>query len=617
MPDSSLAYLHNALGLAHKLGAPEQIMHCLYELGITHKMQQNYSKASEYIAESLAMAKSQKDSVYLSKCLEQLGVNYSLLKEYDKALPVYKESIELYLQLDKKRELSLCYNNLGVIYRIRANYSEALKYYKKGLEIDIQLDDKKGIAAYYNNIAIVLASQEKYEQAREYFGKSLSLSERMGFYDKIASALINLSFLHVKLHEFDKAIYCTKRILSMNSPDVSLRTKVYAQHILSDAYEKQQKPGKSLMHFKFFHELNDSLNKIENTNKIAELDIKYHTKEQEAENKLLKKDSEIQKLAIAKQKNIRNFLIMLSIIVFLLVIFIYNRLLISRKAKAKLEEQNIIIRQQNEELNCYKNKLEYKIHERTRELELAKEKAEQANHLKTKFLNNLSHEINTPLNAIVGFSDLLKAESTLSEQGFDYIEYIHFGSDNLQKNIDSIVLMSRIQADDIHIDNKDFSVSTCLNQIYTEFELSQDYVGKKNICFVVNDEALIELSIKTDKEGFGIIIYNLLDNALKFTESGSIEFGGSMLDDSTLQFYVKDTGIGIEKEHLPVIFDEFRKIESNESVLYSGLGLGLAIAQQLAHRMNGNIRVESEFGKGSTFYFTMQVQTPYKETNIV
>ncbi|MEN8121507.1 MAG: ATP-binding protein [Bacteroidota bacterium] len=273
--------------------------------------------------------------------------------------------------------------------------------------------------------------------------------------------------------------------------------------------------------------------------------------------------------------------------------------------------QNEEISQQNEEIKTinikldeYKNNLEKKIVEQTKDLIRAKENAERADLLKTAFLENLSHEIRTPLNAIVGFSNLLENLGNLSDTEKDFVMHINFGSKSLLKIVDSIMQVSKIQLGEYKISLTEFNITKLIHELFEEFKASDEYRKKKKLELKLNLKGLPEHKLmNSDISGVRIVFFNLIENAIKYTESGLVEIGVLLKNENIIHFYVKDTGIGIGKGDIKFIFEKFRKIEPGKTKLYRGLGLGLTIAKSMVEQLGGRIWLESEAGKGSTFYF--------------
>ncbi len=237
-----------------------------------------------------------------------------------------------------------------------------------------------------------------------------------------------------------------------------------------------------------------------------------------------------------------------------------------------------------------------------RELIQAKEKAEESDQLKTAFLNNLSHEVRTPLNAITGFSVLLKEQDLGKEKIEHLTDVIQESSEQLLTIIDSIVRISAIETGLIDLYNKTTDIPVLLDKVYrrAEEKASRKFI-KLRYHSMLRDE---ERAIQTDESKLFEILTVFVDNAIKYTEKGHVEFGCQRTADQ-IRFYVADTGSGINKEHQKVIFERFRKADLYETNIHSGMGLGLPIAKAYIDLLGGEVWLDSSPGIGSTFYFTI------------
>ena len=228
----------------------------------------------------------------------------------------------------------------------------------------------------------------------------------------------------------------------------------------------------------------------------------------------------------------------------------------------------------------------------------AKVKAEEANTLKSSFLANISHEIRTPLNAIVGFSSLLvSAERGISEEKQEYINIIENNNTLLLQLISDVLDLSKIEAGTMEFDYAPVDVHGLFIELEDTFRLRNK---KSGICICYHRRTT-ECVVKADRNRLVQVMMNLMNNAVKFTGEGSIEFGFDVREDGFLHFYVTDTGCGIPEERLEEIFGNFVKLNS----FVQGTGLGLTICRAIVERMGGKIGAVSRLGQGSTFWFTL------------
>jgi two-component system sensor histidine kinase EvgS len=251
--------------------------------------------------------------------------------------------------------------------------------------------------------------------------------------------------------------------------------------------------------------------------------------------------------------------------------------------------------------------LEIRVLERTKELNTAKEKAEESDKLKSSFLANMSHEIRTPLNAILGFSTLIQDPTTTPAELEEYYRMMETSGNDLMNLIDDILDISRIEANQIKINLQDTHIIRLAEEVFSTFKQSL-YSENPDILvtpvFIVPPEKE-DYILYTDPLRLKQILLNILNNAIKFTPAGSIEFCYFPNETKTrMVFYIKDTGIGIAKNQQEKIFERFTKVADIKTKHFRGTGLGLSIALKLAQLLNGEITVESELNVGSVFYLS-------------
>jgi len=233
----------------------------------------------------------------------------------------------------------------------------------------------------------------------------------------------------------------------------------------------------------------------------------------------------------------------------------------------------------------------------------AKEEAEKSDRIKTSFLQNISHEVRTPMNGIVGFAELLRSSDITDEKREEYTKLMTSCTYQLAGVINDIIDISKIETGDVELFPGEFIISELLENDFQIYSASAIEKGiKVEISNKVGDQIL-----RTDQAKISQVLNNLMSNAVKFTNAGSIKINFSR-EDETLNFSVSDTGIGIDKELIPVVFDRFSQAETGLDRSYTGAGLGLSISKGLINFMGGSIEVESEAGKGSTFKVSVPVE---------
>jgi len=244
------------------------------------------------------------------------------------------------------------------------------------------------------------------------------------------------------------------------------------------------------------------------------------------------------------------------------------------------------------------------------ELTTTREKAIESDILKTAFLQNMSHEVRTPLNAIIGFSELLNDNYNDREKFEYYTSVINQRGKDLLQIISDILDLARIESGQLPITFEECNLNALFIDLSYVFKEHSKRICKEHVDFKVNvNSAIAKQMILTDARKLKQVLFNLTSNAFKFTEQGKIECGCYDDDKGNMIFYVSDTGIGIVPDKHKMIFDRFTQVDQSQTRLYGGTGLGLSIAKGLVKLLHGNIWLESHTGKGTTFYFTIEYKT--------
>ena len=245
------------------------------------------------------------------------------------------------------------------------------------------------------------------------------------------------------------------------------------------------------------------------------------------------------------------------------------------------------------------------------DLRLAKEQAEESNKLKSAFLANVSHEIRTPMTSIIGFTDILMNE-VKDERLKEYLSIICNSTYRLLNTVNDLMDIAKLEAGQVDVRPEKFNLGEVFDTVYSFFSSSFN----SEIMLKVAPSAAVDIEVCTDKTKLTQIFINLVSNAQKFTKAGYVEFGffyedNLFEDPDHIIFFVKDTGCGIENSELDRIFERFYQVENSFSRSVEGTGLGLSIVKEFVSMLGGKIWVESEVGKGTTFYFTIKLQNPY------
>ncbi len=258
------------------------------------------------------------------------------------------------------------------------------------------------------------------------------------------------------------------------------------------------------------------------------------------------------------------------------------------------------------EMKIINKTLEDRVNQRTEELKIAKERAEESNRLKSHFLSLMSHELRTPMNGILGYSEILSLELEHSHL-IEYAEGIYDSGKRLKDTLNSIINLSRLESNKREIYLSDVNIVERTKAMLKSHDKS---AKKKNIAlkFASSDDEIIS---QVDKTMFDVVINNIIDNSIKYTREGNVTVRirkEKIKSESFVLIDIEDTGIGIPKDKFDLIFEEFRQVDEGQGRNFEGVGLGLAITKKFAQKLNGEVLVDSEIGKGSVFTVKLPIE---------
>jgi signal transduction histidine kinase len=603
--DSSYVFYQKALDIFKTHNDTLNIGKVYNNLALLFTNREYYNLALQYNLKSLEFAELMNDMRGKFHSYNNIGITYEQLGEYQKAIDSYNNSLKTIEQETNTGELYYyAVSNIGIINLKTQQYDSAEIQLNRGLEYYLGQKDNYGISQSYRYLG------ELYIETGNYIQAEVSLKKSNRYAAKIENKKIFLEnqFLMARLHfakkEFPKArnIF-TKTITEARSAN-SIDTEIESLNYISKIDSIEGYYFEALKSFQASIVLKDSLNSLKIQNQIAEFSIQYLTLQKDQEIARLTQSDEMKELEINKHLTQRNliFVIMLAIIT-ILIYGLYTSGKIRRKNQL-LTLQNDEIDKKNLELLTHRNQLEELVDQRTIELVKSRDKAQESDRLKSAFLANMSHEIRTPMNGILGFADLLKEPGIKGDMQKKYIGVIEKSGLRMLNIISEIIDISKIESGTMNVRLSDLNINAQMDYVYAFFKPEAE---EKQIEFkvtkVLQDKKAI---IKTDQDKLKCILTNLIKNAIKYTESGSIEFGYSLSESKTeLEFYVKDTGIGIPKNRQSAIFERFIQADIEDKMARQGAGLGLAITRAYIEMLEGKIWVESQENVGTTFYFTL------------
>ncbi len=604
---SSATLLHeHALKIAIEYGDLQLIARSNNNLGVVYRRLDDYQNAVDSHLKALKISQELQDQHGIAIALNSLGNIEYLMGNYTKALRHFTKALDIEEKQGAKLGVAINLNNIGNVYKNWREYSRALDYYQRSLEMNKEIKSKRGIAICNNDIGSVYLEKENYLRALEYFIKALDINHGIGDKRYIARSYANVGKAFTGLKEFDNAHFYLEKGLEMAKAINTKSTIREIYHDLSDLYQHQGDYKNALLYYKKAIVYKDSILNEKNRSNIAHLQALFENERMENEMQLLRNESRIKDLEI-NRKNIYTRIavggLALFVVVFGIIIWAYtNKLKTNRLLKGKI----IQINKAQNDLKKY-----------AKELFLAKEQAETANKTKSQFLANMSHEIRTPLNSIIGFTDLLENKFR-NEKAKHHLNSIRVSGKTLLALINDILDLSKIEAGKMEIKYAPVDVGLLFEEIKNIFSLR---IRQKSIKLHASIDKNVPKTLVLSETRLRQVLFNVVGNAIKFTRKGSVKIrvsaGRPKLKSIDLVIDVVDTGIGITPEDREKIFEAFQQSNLQEADKKgTGTGLGLTISKRLIEKMNGEIHLESEIGKGSRFTIVLHDVKIMKSSSI-
>ena len=527
----------------------------------------------------------------MGRGLNLKGSCYWLKGEYDTGLAVLKEALSIAIRIKDRGLEARVLHNFGNIYRDMGDLANAVTHFEKALVINEELGDEFSQSVILTSISNLLYDLNDYDSALEYALKCLPIFERAHNRISLINIYNTLGNIYFKKEQFTEALHYFHENINKSEPETA--AYVMAESGLGKVYYKMQDFGNSSKY------LTNALRESQLLGN-AEVQIICHfylgRLYMDDANYRQAKQSLDAAYALANEYMRRHDLMS----VHEMLSALYDKMGDIPKAFHHLKS----FEQLKEEIFKQKIINELRNLQVRQQIELAqkeKEVAERTAFLKHQFMANMSHEIRTPMNAIVGMTRLLLSKEPKPDQ-LRYLHAIQHSTDNLLVIINDILDLSKIEAGKIIIEHIDFSIREVVQSLHDMLMLK---VEEKKVELRISVDDGIPKRLNGDPTRLNQVLINLAGNALKFTEKGYVEVTATLqkMEGSKLwiKFDVTDTGIGIAPEYVDTIFDSFTQAGTDTTRKFGGTGLGLTISRQLVNLMGGEITVQSELGKGTTF----------------
>ena len=582
--DIAIKYYNQSLEIFKTIGNKIGIIRCYNSIGHTFNIREQYAKAMEYYIRSLNIAEKSGDKKGIANCYINVANVLNAQENYKSAIQYLDKSVKIFEASGDKYNIGVCYNNIAANYIDQDSLVQALKFLGKSLQIYKDLGDKKGQSACYTNMGIVSGKNKKHKKAINFFQSALSINESLRDKNRIAASLGNLTISYLELKDYDAVIRTSERGLKIAKEinAISLQRVFYEN--LSTTYASLQNYKLAYENYKLLKQTDDSLFNAEKHKQVLELEAKYSSEKKEIEISSLTKDNQLQAVQLEKNRNFQFFLVIISILVLILLLVFY------RLYALKLNSSKLLAHK-NEELEFMNHTLSD-----------SEATLKELNATKDKFFTIIAHDIKNPLSAYRSVTKMLtNSFFELSEQQkLEYIRGIYKSSENLYELFQNLLQWSTSQAGSMKFKPQEIDLGILS---FKAVAILQESADKKSL--------QVDMDVKTDTYAFGdinmvsTVLVNLVSNAIKYSKpTGTINIKASD-SGNFLKISVTDNGVGITKEDIEKLFRveiDHKTIGDSEE---KGTGIGLILCKEFVTKNGGTIWVESEYGKGATFNFTL------------
>jgi signal transduction histidine kinase len=592
-PIKALPYAISAIALAEKVKNEKFLTASYNQLGITYFFLGNIDQSAELFLKVLRTYEKNNDSLGISRSFNNIGLAYQEDKAYSKSLDYFKQSLDIKLKIKDYPTLWTTYMNIGLSYSSLTEYDNALNNYFLGLDAwkILKTEKNESYADIISEIGILYQTTDSLLKAEKFLNEAVIYYEKSKSSYRVARAFLNLGVISRKKGDFISALKYLDRSKSLinQSGAFSILPDYYSE--LSKIEESKGDIRKSFDYYRRGQVLKDSLSKMQNLNKMNQMQEMYRIERQDAETVVLKKEVELGQEKLVQTRLITAGVISILILVLVFFFFLMRNITRWKIANEKLKEQQNVI-----------NATIITLHKQKDELQTLANELQRLNKDKDRFMAILGHDLKSPFNLFLGLTEILAED--INKIDIKEIENIAKELNKTARNtynlLEDILLWARVQSGKIPFKPKKLNFTDIANEI---IELMSPAASSKNIKIGYSEAD--KINIYADFDMIKTVLRNLVSNSIKFTNNnGSIDIR-SVQTGSELIISVSDNGIGIDQDNLTKLFNNSEIITTKGTANESGTGLGLSICREFIEAHGGKIWVESELGKGTEFKFTL------------
>lgn len=574
-------YIVDAVNLAEINGRADQKADFTYLLGTLFHAQGNFPQALLHYLESLRYYEQVNHLYGKLNTYLMLADLYSRQNNFSRAIDYNLKALTLFQQKNDKFRLLNIYEQVGSMYERQNMLSKAFEYYSMALKVYREINNKTGEAAALINLARIQLAQGKTTQSIESYEQAYNLVTPLHILPLEVRSLIGLAKANTLNKEYEAAnLQYRKAIVLAKKAGMKIELEE-AYEGLSEVYKGLKDPGTSKAFRSLSAELKDSLFNDSILKRTSDLQLLYETEKKQAQIELMAKEEKLQKLDLNQTKQVKNFFIALSVLLVLLIfVFVYfirqnssiNKQL--KKGMAELELKNIEIEKQSEQL-------------------------QQLNQVKDRFFSIISHDLRNNLTTMKLYFDLVANANFKGESQQSLGKQVAGSVQNTIDLLENLLVWASGQIKGVLVEPKKVNIHKLAEE---NCQMLRSMAIQKNI--QLQNDTDEDACIMADPNMVNLILRNLLSNALKFTPEGGNVSILSQEEDEFHQIIVIDNGVGIEAEKIPHLFTAHLNVSTQGTGNEKGTGLGLMLCKEFVEKNGGSIWVESEAGKGSSFYFT-------------